>query len=76
MATADEEAMEGYQGGPEMEETTGPVGSVPVGGEGYGCRFGISAHHKGRMRGLRESAPRGEGGGREWRGGGARPALE
>jgi hypothetical protein len=54
----------------------GPVGTVSVGGEGHGRRFGVFAHHEGGVRGSRESAPRGQGGGRERRGGGPRPALE
>ena len=76
MATADEEAMEGYRGGPEMEVAKVPVGTVSVGGEGHGCCFGVSTHHKGGMRRLRESTTRGQGGGRERRGGGPRPAPE
>ena len=46
MATADEEAMEGYRGGPEVEETTGTVGEVPVGGEGHGRCVRVSTHHE------------------------------
>jgi hypothetical protein len=41
MATADEEAMEGGRGGFGVEEATGPVGAVSVGGEGRGRRSGI-----------------------------------
>ena len=76
METADEEAMGGYRGGLEVEEAADPVGTVSVGGEGYGRGFGIFAHHEGGMRRNGESAPRGQGGGGEWRGGGPRPALE
>ena len=39
-------------------------------------RFGVPAHPKGGMQRPRESAPRGQGGGGERRGGGPRPALE
>ena len=59
MATADEEAMEGCRGGLGVEEATGPVGAVSVGGEGHRRRFGIFAHHEGGMRWNRESAPGG-----------------
>ena len=47
MATADEEAVEGYRGGFEVEEAASPVGQVSVGGEGYGRCFGVPAHHEG-----------------------------
>ena len=76
MATADEEAMEGDRGGFEVEEAASPVGEVSVGGEGHGRRFGVFAHHEGRVRGKWESAPGRYGGGGERRGGGPRPALE
>ena len=59
MATADEEAMEGHRGDPEMGVAQDPVGSESVGGEGHGGVFGVSAHHEGGMRWPRESAPRG-----------------
>ena len=59
MATADEEAMEGHRGGLEMGVVQDPVGSISVGGEGHGCGFGVSAHHKSGMRWPRESGPRG-----------------
>ena len=59
MATADEEAVEGHRGGLEMEVAQDPVGSVSVGGKGYGCRLGVSAHHEGGMRWHRARAPRG-----------------
>ena len=75
MATADEETMEGDRGGFGVEGAAGPVGTVLVGGEGYGRRAGVFAHHEGRVRGRRESALGGQGGG-ERRGGGPRPALE
>ena len=76
MAAADEEAMEGGRRGFGVEEATGPVGAVSVGGEGREHRFGIFAHHEGGVRGSRKSAPRGQGGGRERGGGGPRPTLE
>ena len=76
LATTDKEAVEGHRGGLEMEAAHDPVGSIPVGGEGYRRRFGVSAHHESGMRWHRESAPRGEGGGGERRGEGPRPALE
>ena len=63
MATADEEAMEGGRGGFGVEEATGPIGAVSVGGEGREPHSGIFAHHEGGVRGSRESAPRGQGGG-------------
>ena len=63
MATADEEAMEGYREGLEVEEATSPVGEVSVGGEGHGHRFGVFMHHVGGVQRYRESAPRGQGGG-------------
>ena len=75
MAAADEEAMEGYRGGLEMEVAQDPVGSISVGGEGHGCGFGVSAHHEGGVQREWESASRGQEGGRERRGGGPRPAL-
>ena len=76
MATADEEAMEGHRGGFEVEEATSPVGQISVGGEGHGCGSGVPAHHEGGVQRPRESAPRGQGGGGERRGGGPRPTLE
>ena len=76
MATADEEAMEGHRGGLEMGATEGPVGTISVGGEGHGRGSRVSAHHEGGVQGFRESAPRGQGGGGERRGGGSRPALD
>ena len=63
MATGDEEAMEGGRGGFGMEEATGPVGAVSVGREGRGRRSGVFAHHEGGVRGSREGAPGGQGGG-------------
>ena len=76
MATADEEAMEGDRGGFGVVGAASPFGAVSVGEEGHGRRFGIFAHHEGRVRGSRESAPRGQGRGQWRRGGGPRPALE
>ena len=76
MATADEEAMERDRGGFEVEGAASPVGSVSVRGEGHGRRVGVFTHHESGVRGSRESAPREQGGGRERRGGGPRPALE
>ena len=76
MATADEEAMEGHRGGLEVEAAKGPVGTISVGGEGHGCGVRVFAHHEGGMRWFRESAPGGQGGGGERRGGGPGPALE
>ena len=76
MATADEEAMKGHRGGFGEEEVACPVGTVSVGGEGHGRGFRVSAHYEGRVRGKWESAPGGQGGGRERSGGGPRPALE
>ena len=35
VATADEEAMEAHRGGLEVEAAKGPVGTLPVGGEGH-----------------------------------------
>ena len=63
-------------GSPGMEGAKDPVGSVSVGSEGRGCCFGVPAHHEGGVQRPRESAPRGQGGGGERRGGGPRPALE
>ena len=76
MAAADEEAMERDRGDFGVEGAASPVGEASVGGEGHGRRVGVFTNHEGWVRGIRESAPRGEGGGREWRGGGPRPALE
>ena len=61
MATADEEAMEGRRGGPEVEVADSPVGTISVGGEGHRCGTRVSAHHKSGVRQHRESAPRGYG---------------
>ena len=58
VATADEEAMEKSRGGFGVEEATGPVGTVSVGGEGHGRRFGVSTHHECGVRWSRESVPR------------------
>ena len=63
MAAADEEAMEGGRGGFGVEEAAGTVGAVSVGGEGRGRRSGIFTRHEGGVRGSRESAPGGQGGG-------------
>ena len=76
MASADEEAMEGDRGGFEVEEAASPVGEVFVGGEGHGRRLRVSTHHESGVQRHWESAPRGQEGGRERRGGGPRPALE
>ena len=65
MATAEEEALESGRGGLGVEESKGPVGTVSVGGEGHRRCFGVFAHHEGGMRGNRESAPGGQGGGEE-----------
>ena len=54
MATADEEAMEGCRGGFGVDEATGPVGTVSVGGEGHGRRFVFFARHESRVRGSRK----------------------
>ena len=45
LATADEEAMEGYRGGLRVEEAADPVGSLPVRKEGYGRGDGVFAHY-------------------------------
>ena len=76
VATADEEAMERDRGGVEVEEAASPVGEVSVGGEGHGRRFRVFTHHESGVQRYWESAPKGQGGGRERRGGGPRPALE
>ena len=59
MATADEEAMEGHRGGLGMGAAKGPVGTIPVGGEGHGGGSRVFAHHEGGVQGFRESAPGG-----------------
>ena len=76
IATADEEAMEGCRGGLKVEEAASPVGEVSVGGEGHGRRTRVSTHHKGGVQRHGESAPGGQGGGREGRGGGPKHALD
>ena len=76
MATADEEAMERDRRGFEVEEAASPVGEVSVGGEGHGRRLRVLTHHESGVQRYWESAPRGQGGGGERRGGGPRPALE
>ena len=57
MATADEEAMEGHREGLEMEAAKGPVSTISVGWESYGCSAGVSAHHEGGMQRFRERVP-------------------
>ena len=57
MATADEEAMEGCRGSPEVEVAENPVGTISVGGEGHGCGVRVFAHHEGGVHRRRESAP-------------------
>ena len=49
--------MEGHRGGFRVEEVVSPVGTIPVGGEGHRRCVGVFAHHAGRVRGKRESAP-------------------
>ena len=63
MATADEEAMERYRGGSGVEGATRPVGVVSVGGEGHGCGPRVFTHYEYGVQRVRESAPRGQGGG-------------
>ena len=68
--------MEGYRGCPEMGVAESPVSTVSVGGEGHRCGLRVFGHHEGGVHRRRESAPRGEGGGGDWRGGGPWPTLE
>ena len=51
--------MQGGRGGFAVEGAKGPVGSVFVGSDGHGCRFGIFAHHVGGVRRNWKRAPRG-----------------
>ena len=58
-----------------MERAADPVGSVPVGGEGYRRGARVCAHQEGGVQGSQKSTSRGGGGG-ERGGGGPRPALD